>query len=110
MIELINEKRLWIYFNGITTWLYLLFFKETSKMFQEVAPARNSNILFSLLLWELSPPKRITPLPSGDSAITLFFRTYGKDGPVMQKKRIIIIVLWYLILVTFFDIMHFDLF
>ena len=87
------KNRLWIYVNGITTWLYLLFFKETSKMFQEVAPARNSNILFSLLLWELSPPKRITPLPSGDSAITLFFRTYGKDGPVMQKKRIIIIVL-----------------
>ena len=76
IIELINKKI--DYVNGITTCSDLAFFKVTSRMFQDSAPARNSSILlsFSVLLFssKLVPPKSRTPLPSGDSAIAISYR------------------------------------
>ena len=75
------------YINGITTWSFLAYFKETSTRFQDSPPVHNSNIVFELLHAPQSPPKSTTPLPSGNSAIAVFHRTYGKDAPVIQKKR-----------------------
>ena len=72
IIELTNTKK--DYVNGITTCLYLAFFKVTFRIFQESAPARSSSILFSKKFSVLSPPKSRTPLPSGDSAIALSYR------------------------------------
>ena len=83
----IHDRRYHV--NGITTWPYLPFFKVTFRTFQESAPALSSSILFSGPFSVLLPPKSRTPLPSGDSAIALEYRPQGKDGPVMQKKRII---------------------
>ena len=59
--------------NGITTWFDLPFSKVKSKMVHELAPARNSNILFSEY-HELRPSNIITPLPSGDLVIALYAR------------------------------------
>ena len=56
-------------------------------MFQELAPARSSNILSIAESHGedvLHPPKSKTPLPSEASAIAL---ELGKLGPVMQRGR-----------------------